>query len=187
MRYFQRLSDNNVVVTSLLSVLQRNPGWWNGDVTRTSFEGSPHGKADDILLRSCVTTGRSLMEMHGDLDATDRSQMRHMPMAKITAYDLMRLVNGTRLGRMVVTRLAPGDKITPHTDEGPYAEYYSRYHVVLKGLAGSVFTCGDEAVQMLTGEIWWFNHRAEHSVSNNSKDDRVHLIIDIHSDDYGAN
>jgi len=174
------------MVTPMLNILQRHPEWWNADRTRTGFDGSPHAQSDDILLRSCVTIGRSLMEMHGDLEASDREVLHLMPDVKRTALDLMRLVGGSRLGRVVATRLASGDKITPHADEGPYAEYYNRFHVVLQGLPGSVFECGDEAVQMLTGEIWWFNHRLQHSVSNNSKDDRVHLIVDIHVDDYGT-
>ena len=34
-------------------------------------------------------------------------------------------------------------------------------------------------VNMLTGEIWWFNNQAEHEIINNSADDRIHLIVDI--------
>lgn len=186
MKYFQKISENNNLISALNVVQRHDDEWWNLDTVRTGFDGSPHAQADDILLRSCVTSGRSLMEMHGDLEATDRETLLYLPELKKVALDLMRFIGGTRLGRMVITRLRPGDKITPHADEGPYAAYYSRYHVVLQGLPGSVFHCGDEAVQMLTGEIWWFNHRVEHFVVNNSKDDRIHLIVDAHVDEQRA-
>jgi len=32
---------------------------------------------------------------------------------------------------------------------------------------------------MATGQVWWFQHRALHSVENGSADDRIHLMIDI--------
>jgi hypothetical protein len=54
-----------------------------------------------------------------------------------------------------------------------------RFHVVLQGLPGSLYHCGDEVVQMRTGTVWWFQHREVHSVENNSADDRIHLLVDF--------
>lgn len=179
MHNFQRLTDDNGSTIPLLNAVLRHPEWWNGDRARTSFEGSPHAQADDILARCCTTAGRDVSEAYVDLEAEDRPVMLQLPQAQDWALNLMRLVRGTRLGRVVFTRLAPGSRIEPHADQGLYADYYARYHVVLQGLPGSLFVCGDETVHMATGEVWWFNHRLEHSVINNSKDDRIHMIVDI--------
>ena len=54
-----------------------------------------------------------------------------------------------------------------------------RFHVVLHGLPGSLYKCGDEVVCMRTGEVWWFQHREVHSVENNSSDTRIHLLVDL--------
>jgi hypothetical protein len=50
---------------------------------------------------------------------------------------------------------------------------------VLQGLPGSLYHCGDETVTMLTGSVWWFQHREIHSVENNAAGDRVHLLVDF--------
>lgn len=175
MRYFYRLTQG-VMVFPLMDALSRQPELWNEDDVRTTFEGTPHAAADDILLRFGKADG-------DDLEAWDRPAIRKLRGAKQTALDIMQLVGGSRLGRVVITRLAPGDRIMPHADvKGAYSSYYTRYHVVLQGMQGSVFTCGDEAVNMLTGEVWWFNAAETHSVVNNSADDRVHLLVDTRID-----
>ena len=174
MRYFHRLTGDAMVMP-LLHAVQRNHELWDMDTARTSFDGSPHAQAHDILLRCCDTANQTLSEAYVDLESVDRPAFHALPKAKDTCLDLMRLVGGSRLGRVVITRLEPGKKIAPHKDEGAYAEYYSRYHLVLQGLPSSLFRCGDETVSMQTGELWWFDASAEHEVMNNSKDDRVHM------------
>lgn len=172
MRYFHMLMSN-VMVMQVMDQLARHPEWWNADKVRTTFEGTPHAEVDDILLRFGSPDG-------DDLEAVDLPVFQMMPKAKDMALDIMRFVGGERLGRIVITKLQPGKKILPHADTlGKYAKYYTRYHLVLQGLPGSMFMCGNEAVGMKTGEVWWFDAAAEHAVSNNSKDDRIHMLIDI--------
>ncbi|MEL6920992.1 MAG: aspartyl/asparaginyl beta-hydroxylase domain-containing protein [Pseudomonadota bacterium] len=38
---------------------------------------------------------------------------------------------------------------------------------------------GDEEVRMKTGELWWFDNKAEHEAMNDSETDRIHLIFDL--------
>lgn len=175
MRYFYRLAENLQVLPAM-AALARQPKLWNQDDLRKTFENSPHTQVDDVLLRFGSKDGN-------DLEATDTALMSKIPNVKSQMLDVMRLVHGSRLGRVIVTRLEPGKKILPHADVmGDYSKYYTRYHLVLQGLPGSLFTCGDETVNMLTGELWWFSAQDEHSVINNSRDDRVHMLIDIRID-----
>jgi quercetin dioxygenase-like cupin family protein len=175
MQYFQKIAEG-VMTLPLLHSLARHPEWWDTDTMRTTFEGTPHSEVHDVLLRFGAADGN-------DLEAVDFPVMAAVPKAKEMALDLMRLVSGSRLGRMVVTKLEPGKRIAPHADvKGLYSAYYTRYHIVLQGLQGSLFNCGDETVNMLTGDIWWFDAHAEHSLVNNSKDDRVHLLVDVRID-----
>lgn len=175
MRYFYRLAEK-VVVEPIMMDVQRQPELWNTNKMRTTFQGTPHGEVSDVLLRFGKPDGN-------DLEAADTEAMRLVRGAKATALSLMQGLGGSRLGRVVITKLEPGKKILPHKDVvGEYARYYSRYHVVLMGLPGSLFTCGDETVNMLTGEVWWFDAAAEHSLMNNSKDDRVHMLVDVRVD-----
>lgn len=175
MRYFFCLAQG-IRVLPLMAAIARQPGLWNMDNCRREFEETPHSAAEDILLRFGAKDG-------DDLEAVDISAMQKLPDVKSEILNIMRVVNGSRLGRVIVTKLGPGKKILPHRDVlGEYSKYYTRYHLVLQGMPGSLFTCGDETVQMLTGELWWFDASAEHSVINNSKDDRIHMLIDVRID-----
>ncbi len=175
MRYFYRLAEG-VLVMPLMAQLARMPELWSADKTRTTFEGTPHADVDDILLRFGVPDGE-------DLEAGDGLPMQLLRGTKDMALQVMGLVGGVRLGRVVITRLAPGKQILPHADtQGAYAKYYTRYHVVLQGLPGSLFGCGDETVNMKTGDCWWFDASAEHWLKNNSADDRIHMLVDVRID-----
>lgn len=175
MRYFYCLTAG-INITPIMTDIARCPDLWDADNLRTTFEGTPHKDVSDILLRFGSPDG-------DDLEARDLEAMRMVRSGKKTALDVMNLVGGSRLGRVVITRTPPGKRILPHRDVlGKYANYYTRYHLVLHGLPGSLFTCGDETVNMKTGELWWFNAAAEHSVINNSADDRIHMLIDVRVD-----
>lgn len=178
MRYFYRLADG-IRILPLMAAVARQPGLWNEDKIRQTFDQSPHSQVDDILLRFGVPGE----DVGHDLEAVDRPAMKALPNVKDEILNVMRVVNGSRLGRVIITKLESGKKIAPHADVmGEYAKYYTRYHLVLQGLPGSLFTCGDETVCMQTGELWWFDAGAEHSVVNNSKDDRIHMLIDVRID-----
>lgn len=175
MKYFQRLAEN-VGTLPLTHQLIRHPEWWNADKVRTTFDDSPHTAVSDILLRFGLPDGDTL-------EATDRPEFQQLIGAKGMVLDVMRMVGGSRLGRVIITKLEPGQKIAPHADVmGAYAHYYTRYHMVLQGHQGNLFGCGDESVHMLSGEIWWFDAHVEHWVANNSKDDRIHMLIDVRID-----
>jgi len=174
MKYFQRLREG-VETARLLNLLLVNPRWWDADPVRRSFPGSAHIEASDILLR----WGENSLDA---IPAWDREPMKAMPAFKETAVAIMQTLKGVQLGRVIVTRLPPGGRITPHIDGGLNAEFYTRTHLVLHGRPGNMFTSGDETVQMLTGEVWWFENKQQHSCINNSDDDRVHLIVDIRVD-----
>ena len=160
----------------VMESLMRHQELWNEDTCRTTFEGTPHGEVEDVLLRFGAPDGNGL-------EAVDRPAMKLLANAKPLCLSVMSMVSGSRLGRVVITRLAPGHKILLHKDTvGDYASYYSRYHLVLQGLPGSIFIAGDDEVNMQTGELWWFQAQAEHAVFNNSQSDRIHMLIDVRID-----
>lgn len=182
MRNFLRIAQNTNTMP-LLQAVQRQPELWNTEKLRTTHQLSPHTEVEDILLRfndidkfRKTENAASILDEHESIchPAWDK-----LPQARAIVFDLMRYVEGFRLGRVIITRLAPGKKIAPHIDGGSHAEYYERYHCILQNNPGSNFRAGDEQVLMLPGDIWWFDNSIEHEVINNSMDDRITLIIDI--------
>jgi hypothetical protein len=178
MRNFYLIASG-VSVTPLMMDLCRNPQLWNQNTLRTTHPMTPHKEVDDIWLRFNEMPPPG--EEHRVIDeheSIDYPAFKVLSAARPLVMSVFNAVAGIRLGRVLITRLHPGGKIEPHIDGGSHAEYYSRHHVVLQSAPGSIFRCGDESVQMETGQVWWFDNSKEHEVVNNSATDRLHLIID---------
>lgn len=198
MRNFCLLAKN-LNVSGLLVELASQPELWNQFTVRTHHPQSAHRVVDDILLRySAFNSGDDFVErVCSEVAVVTYPAWNKLPSAQQIVYALMTQVRGLHLGRVMVSRLAPGIGIPPHSDriapaeelfpaKRPPALYYERYHVCLQADPGVLFRCGSEQVQMNAGEVWWFNNQIEHEVVNNSRSDRLHLIIDIRTqhDDY---
>ncbi len=155
---------------------------WNTVRLRTTHEGTPHREVSDILLRfnkMAETREQAL----NDCETYPLDGWLRFHLCRQVTLDLMRYVDGVRLGRVMLTRLPHGGRITPHVDAGTPATYYSRYHVVLGcGDGPNRFRTVDDWVDMRPGEVWWVNNAQEHEVVNDSGADRVHMIVDIRED-----
>lgn len=182
MRNFHRLTQG-LDVFPLLHSIQTQPTLWDRDNLRTIIEGSPHAQVNDIWLRfNDLKPYLDRENLAGVLDEHESifyPAWYQLPQAHQMVFDLMARVRGSRLGRVMVTKLSPGKSIAAHEDSGSHASYFERYHIVLQGGPGSIFRCGDESVCMQTGEVWWFENSIEHDVVNNSADDRIHMIVDV--------
>lgn len=176
MHNFQCLGAN-IDVIPLLNAVMRDPALWNQHTLRTNHPNTAHAAVDDIWLRFNETDDPEAVV--DDKDCVNYPAWWALPQARTLIFDLMRRVEGERLGRVLITRLAPGRKIIPHVDGGTPATYYDRFHIVLNSAPGCLFRAGDETIQMGTGQVWWFDNTKEHEVVNNSVDDRIHMIIDI--------
>jgi hypothetical protein len=175
-RFFAKIAEG-IDVIPILNALAVRPDLWNEHDLRTTHPQSPHKAVDDILcLFNYMDDPEAVVN---DLDVVPYRAWDEIPGLKSMVLDLMRRVDGGRLGRVMITRLAPGDVIEPHIDQGAPAEYYSRYHVALQSLPGAYNHSGNETVTYRMGEMWWFDNRAMHSVVNNSTDDRIVIVMDV--------
>lgn len=177
MRNFHKVGEG-IDVFPIVHALQRQPDLWDRHTLRTTHPGTAHSQVSDILVW--------FNDLSGDIEtiANDREVIafpawERLPQLRPVIFNLIRAVEGVRLGRVIITRLSPGKTITPHVDGGAPATYFERYQIALQSFPGCVFTAGDEQVQMRTGEAWWFDNQQLHSVVNNSADDRLALIIDV--------
>jgi hypothetical protein len=176
MRNFLQIGAGLDVIPLLLA-LQNHPELWNADAVRSTFEESPHRDVQDILLRFSDTSAENIGDQ---LLCHNMPAMAVLPQARPLIYWLMARVEGDMLGRVMITKLAPGKRIFPHSDVlGLYANTMNRFHIPLQSGPGCMFRAGTEQVTMQPGDAWDFNAHAEHEVINNSADDRIHLIVDI--------
>ena len=83
------------------------------------------------------------------------------------------------LGGVLITRIPPGMGIDPHTDHGWHVEYYDKFYLSLKSAPGATFHRADEVINPKPGDLYHFDNRLEHSVRNDSNQDRITLITCI--------
>lgn len=188
MNNFLKLGGNTQVMPLMLAIhrLAKMQEAWKADTYLRDYPQGPFGDTESLILRF---PSRSVHETEEALQTHDASFDQHenfdqpvfklLPEARPLIFQLMTAVQGERLGRVLINKLKPGGRIYPHADTPVHAEYWDRFHIVLQSAPGSLFRCGDECVNMETGDVWWFNNRLEHEVNNNSVDDRIHMVVDI--------
>lgn len=188
MQNFFRMASGVDVVPLLLAIhrLDKSHGIWKEDTYLRDYPQGPFGDTESVILRfpsrSVHETEEALKKHLANFDQhenVDQPVFKSLPEARTLIFGLMAGVQGERLGRCMINKLKAGGRIYPHADTAAHAEYYDRFHIVLQSQPGSIFRCGDEQVNMQTGEVWWFNNALEHEVTNNSADDRIHLVVDI--------
>lgn len=161
----------------LLLTLYQNKQLWKDNTLRQDFDGSPHHESETIILR--FNDISNLENVINDKDCFDYPLYGQLPEARALIMWLMARVQGEQLGRAMIVRLPSGSVIDAHEDQGAPATFYDRFHIVLQAIPGVEFYSGDEMVEMLTGEVWWFDNTISHMVKNNTCQDRIHLIVDI--------
>ena len=177
MRHFLKIGEG-IDVAPILAALAARPDLWNENDLRTTHPLSPHGACDDIWLMFNAIPDDAAAVVD-DCEVIPYRAWFELPHVRDLVLNLMRRVDGVRLGRVVITRLPPGKVIPAHVDQGAPATYYRRYHVALQSRPGAVNHSGDEAVTYAPGEFWWFDNAAEHDIVNNSDDDRIVIVMDV--------
>jgi len=83
------------------------------------------------------------------------------------------------LARSRLMKLDAGCEVQNHVDFNYHWYTRVRIHIPVITNPGVVFHCGDEKVHMAAGECWIFDNWRRHNVINGSRQDRIHLVIDL--------
>lgn len=173
-------------VRPILKALEAKPYLWDQITARQTTPGSPHVDTRAIFLRWAADG--SVHAAFNDIEAIDYPAFNELEEARELVGLTIKEAKATQLARVLIASLKPGGRITPHADEGLYADTYERFHMVLQSDFGNRFHVGGpkiyETAEMQAGELWWFNHKRTHWVENNSNRERIHLIMDMVSEDF---
>lgn len=175
-------------IQPLRAAIEARPELWGEITDRQSYPGSAHRDTEAVFLRWCA--GRDAISAFTDLQSVEYRAMHVLHREAWPLLDAVyAAVGGRELGRAMVVNLKPGGSITPHADEGAYADTFERFHVPLRSGADCFFhVAGEresyETVRMRPGELWWFNHKQTHWVGNVSHEPRWNLIVDIKAPAY---
>ncbi len=179
LQHFERLSTG-LPIQPLLEAIARKPELWRDITARQSTPGSAHKYTESIFLRWAREL--TIEACFNDIEAVNYPALGELPEALPLIADVIDRVDGGKLGRVLITSLAPGGTISKHSDEGAVADHYERFHICLQSDEGNTFSASidqAETVRMRPGQLWWFNHKAEHWLANHSTRPRLHLIIDV--------
>lgn len=197
MRNFRIIQDN-MDVSKLALAVAMEPARWEADTFLRKYPQGPFGDTDTIMLRFPeVATGltdeqielykQNMLPGYDQHESVFRPAWDQLPQAHDFVFDLARFTRATRIGRVLINRIKPGGRIFRHADTPEHVRYWKRFHLVLQGQPGAVIYCGeekdgskDEAMQMLTGRLFWFRNELEHEVRNESSIDRISMVIDLH-------
>lgn len=157
-----------------------NCNLWGEFTMRSDAEGSPHKEMTDIWVRyrrfdDCLKSGdwSPFAEPH------ESEWLKDIPEVKYISDKLMSYLDGEQLGGILITKLSPDGKIAPHLDGGWHAEYYDKYYIPIKNESGSKFFFDECSIEPTEGETYAFRNDKTHWVENNSKSDRIAMIICI--------
>ena len=176
-------------VDTLPALAEIRDEMWLADTYLKDYPQGPFGEVKSIILRFPPRINFATEEERAAYAAThDIWECEWLPVSreltetKQLVFDLARNLEATRIGRVIINRMGPGDKIERHADTPAHANYWTRMHIVMHALPGNDFFCGSEMVNMLTDEVWYLANENEHEVINNSTDPRIHLVIDLKTD-----
>ncbi len=177
---FECLSSD-LDVRPLLRSLEANIKLWDQFTARQTTPGTPHIDTRAIFLRWAAA--QTIEAAFNDLEAIDYPAFAHLPEARDLVGLTAQFAGAKQVGRILIVSLKPGGRITPHADEGAYADHFERFHLSLQSDYGNQFHVGGpsvyETAEMKPGDLWWFNHKRTHWVENRSNRERIHLIMDM--------
>lgn len=173
MKHLLKLSSGANVMPLALQ-LKRNPQLWNQHTARTAGEATPHKEIPDIWVRYADDPTKE-----GPHDSVWYPSAELLTAVRPLAFGVMQLVEGERLGGILITKVPPGKMVKPHQDSGWHANYYSKFAVQIEGHQQQAFCYDDGHAITLPGDVYWFNNQATHWVENKSPVDRITLILCI--------
>lgn len=78
-------------------------------------------------------------------------------------------------------KLLPNSKVGLHEDSGQFLETCHRIHIPLKTNLNVFYVIENQKYNWLVGNIYEFDNTRTHGVSNESNEERIHLMFNIYS------
>lgn len=177
MQHFLKIADG-IDVGPLRAALDAHPELF-GLLTHRAEGDSPHREMTDIWVRfnAYKNFGPDFGAEHDSVWYP--SSLHIIDELKPIVFDLMRQVEGERLGGILITKLPPGGRIAPHVDGGWHAGYYQKFTIAIKSAPGALFRFPDGDIAASPGDCHWFDNSVLHSVENDTEEERIALIVCI--------
>ncbi len=180
---FLKITDN-LPVNLIVNSLEKHPELWDQNPQRRISEGSPHNEMVDIWARFGDISDGNLSRLRTEHDSIWYPFIDKLNGVKDICFTLMSMVDGERLGGVLITKLPAGKCISPHVDSGWHAQYYEKFYVALRNDEGSIFGFNDGEIKAESGDCYLFRNDRLHWVNNFSNSDRLSMIVCIKTDKF---
>lgn len=181
MKAFNKVADG-LRIDGVIEEIAANDELFGEFTARSDSPGSPHKAMTDIWVRYKDMEG--LTDYSTMADEHDAVWLKDLAEVKRLCFEVMALVDGERLGGVLITKIPPEGKILPHVDSGWHADYYDKYYVPIKNEDGAVLCFESGIINPEIGDVWQFDNSKMHWVENKSKVDRIAMIICIKQEKY---
>lgn len=91
----------------------------------------------------------------------------------------LEILHDGKVGKCLFIKLPAGKNVTEHSDKMDYLGAVRRHHIAITTNEDVFFFVNTESKNMKVGECWEINNSLLHSVENNGKTERIHLLVDI--------
>jgi hypothetical protein len=158
--------------------LMSHPELWGQHDERTSPEESPHNGLNDIWVRFVPKGDGGYFP----------GPAKWYPSAetlgiKDLVLNVMRSVEGTELGGVLITRIPPRALCRPHIDEGWHAERYEKFALQIASAPGQKFCFDGCSLETRPGDLFWFDNSVTHWVENETDYERITMIVCVRRGD----
>lgn len=178
----ERIQGIRADVSGLAAAIDANPQLWDEHRMRTQSKFSPHRESSDIWVRyNAIENFTTLAEFNAPHESSwyPSADVLHV---KPFVLDVMRLMGGTRLGGVLITKVPAGKQIYPHSDQGWHARHYEKFAIQIRGNERQAFCFEGERLVTAPGDIYTFDNSHRHWVTNDSDEDRLTMIVCIGRD-----
>lgn len=162
-------------VEELASIVSKFDTEWRLDTSRQNQPNSVHMNTNTYYVRSF----KPGWEPHEKLNVFPLANSIHVLVIVDKIIKDLETAHDGKVALAMIVKLMPDSDIIPHADESKYLGVVRRHHIPLKTNEEVLFHIDGESINMKVGECWEINNSRVHHVTNNSNEDRVHLIIDI--------
>ena len=168
-------------VSSLAKKLKDQPELFGKRTLRSDRYESPHKQMSDIWVRynDYANLEKDPASFNDEHESKWYPEAERIEEVFGIAEILMNLVEGTRLGGVLITKIPPDGEIKPHIDTGWHAGFYEKFYVPIANKEGAVFGFIDGEIRPDIGDVYWFRNDVTHWVKNDSNEDRIALIVCI--------
>lgn len=165
-------------VSELVKQLDR-PDVWNRYPVRLY---GPHSKLSDVWVRY---NDWGNYDPHNPARFNDEHESvwypvhTDIPAVISLVFDVMRNIQGERLGGVLITKIPPHEICKPHKDRGWHASTFEKWAISLQANEHQAFCFEEKVLRTNPGDLFTFDNSRLHWVVNDSDEPRMTLIMSV--------